>query len=282
MLTSTAPPVAPAAPTARPGQCEVHRIAPDVWLITELFPDAPGAHVPVRSLIITGSEPVIVDTGTSLNRHAWTEAAWSIVDPTDVRWVFLSHDDHDHVGNLTEVLAHAPAATLVTHWFSVERLAGDLLLPRHRMRWINDGESFDVGDRALHAVRPPLFDSPTTRGLFDPESGVYWAADSFASMVTPGVTDAADLDHELWRSTFVEMNRQISPWHALLDQQKFDQILRRFSTMEAKTVVGAHGAVLSGEHVEQAIDLLATFPGLPEVAFPGQDLLDSILAAAAG
>ena len=25
---------------------------------------------------------------------------FSIVEPDDVRWVFLSHDDHDHTGNL--------------------------------------------------------------------------------------------------------------------------------------------------------------------------------------
>ena len=27
-----------------------------------------------------------------------------IVDFADVRWIYLSHDDHDHVGNLAKVL----------------------------------------------------------------------------------------------------------------------------------------------------------------------------------
>jgi hypothetical protein len=50
------------------------------------------------------------------------------------------------------------------------------------MRWVNDGGSFGAGDRTLHAVRPPLWDATGTRGLIDPTSGVYWAADSFASL----------------------------------------------------------------------------------------------------
>ena len=54
-------------------------------------------------------------------------------------------------------------------------------MPPTRQRWVDDGESFDVGDRMLQAVRPPVFDSPTTRGLFDPTTGVYWASDGFAT-----------------------------------------------------------------------------------------------------
>jgi flavorubredoxin len=253
------------------------RIAPDAWLVTELFPGVPGAHVPVRSLVLTGTEPVIVDTGTSLNRHGWTDAVWSIVDPRDVRWVFVSHDDHDHVGNLMEAMAQCPNATLVTNWFSVERMAGDLPMPRHRMRWINDGDSFDVGDRVLHAVRPPVFDSPTTRGLFDPLSGVYWAADAFASMVTPGVSSADDLDPAFWEATFMEMNRQIAPWHHLVDDDKFAHLLQRLAAMPATTIVGAHGAVLRGEHIATAYGLLRHLPSMPEVQFPGQALLDELL-----
>jgi flavorubredoxin len=257
------------------------RIAPDAWLITELFPGAPGAHVPVRSLVLTGREPVIVDTGTSLNRHAWTEAVFSIVEPRDVRWIYLSHDDHDHVGNLAEVLGQCPSATLVANWFMAERLAGDLPLPLHRMRWVNDGDSFDAGDRILHAVRPPVFDSPTTRGLFDPLSGVYWASDAFASMVTPGATDAVDIDAELWQGTFLEMNRQIAPWVHLVEPHRFGSVVDRITALGATTVVGAHGAVLRREHIGRSLDLMRRLPELPEVVFPGQLLLDEILATMA-
>ena len=41
--------------------------------------------------------------------------------------------------------------------------------PFERMRWIDPGGSFDAGDRTLHLFKPPVFDGPTTRGLFDPD-----------------------------------------------------------------------------------------------------------------
>ena len=65
-------------------------------------------------------------------------------------------------------------------------------LPLERMRWVNPGESFDAGDRRLVAVRPPIFDAPTTRGLFDAKTGVYWAVDTFASLLPGHVTEVDD------------------------------------------------------------------------------------------
>ena len=45
----------------------------------------PFGYVYINSLVITGREPIIVDTGTSLNRDRWLEQVWSVVDPKDVR-----------------------------------------------------------------------------------------------------------------------------------------------------------------------------------------------------
>ena len=49
----------------------------------------------------------------------------------------------------------------------------------------------------LHAVRPPVYDSPTTRGLFDPTTGVYWTSDSFATPMLTPVRDVDEIDDEL-------------------------------------------------------------------------------------
>ena len=64
----------------------------------------------INSMVILGAEPVIVDTGTPANRTQWLEDVFSLVEPEDVRWIFLSHDDVDHTGNLDEALAACPNA----------------------------------------------------------------------------------------------------------------------------------------------------------------------------
>ena len=80
-----------------------------------------------------------------------------------------------------------PERHLVASWFLCERLQLERVeVSPLRWRWVGDGESFDAGDRTMLAVRPPLYDSPTTRGLFDTTTGVYWASDCYSTPVSTG------------------------------------------------------------------------------------------------
>lgn len=257
-------------------------VAKDTWVIPEVFPAAPGTFVPINSLVIAGPEPVIVDTGTHLNRRRWFDKVFSIVDPHDVRWVYLSHDDHDHVGNLLAVLDACPRSTLVTTWFALERLRGDFDLPMHRMRWVNDGESLDVGDRTLVSLVPPIFDSPTTRGLFDARTGVYWAVDAFASLLTdPAVVDTAQLEAGFWEETLLHSNRMISPWHTFVDPAKFDRHVDKVATLPITAIASAHSAAVRGQNVSEAMRLIRQVARMDAAPLPTQTDLEMILASLA-
>ncbi|MFO1267616.1 MAG: hypothetical protein U1F25_00685 [Rubrivivax sp.] len=74
----------PNMPAAQP-----ERIAPDTWLIPNFAPAGEGLLLPVNSMVIRGREPVIVDTGAPVHRAQWIEKAFSVVEPEDVRWIFL-------------------------------------------------------------------------------------------------------------------------------------------------------------------------------------------------
>ncbi len=72
-----------------------------------------------------------------------------------------------------------------------------------------------AGDPTLVAVRPPFFDNPTTRGLFDARTRAYWSVDSFGANVPRAAEDAADLDRAVWREGVLLVNRLKHPWHLL-------------------------------------------------------------------
>jgi flavorubredoxin len=148
-------------------QLETERVTSDTHVIRQLWGEgvAPVA-VFINSMVITGAEPIVVDCGPKVSGKDWMNAVFSVVEPQDVRWIFMSHEDHDHSGNLVEMLDRCPNATLVSTWFMAERFT-DQMLPFDRMRWVNNGERFSAGDRELVAITPPVFDNPTTRGLFD-------------------------------------------------------------------------------------------------------------------
>jgi flavorubredoxin len=253
-------------------------IAADTFLIPNLAPGPDGLFLPVNSMVIRGREPVIVDTGAPVHRAQWLEKVFSVVEPEDVRWIFLSHDDGDHTGGLFEVLERCPRATLVTNFFSVERLALEKpALPLARMRWIEPGGSFDAGDRVLHLFRPPVFDGPTSRGLYDAKSGAMWIVDSFPCF-TPGTLDADEMPAELLAQVMPALSSAISPWHAWLDAASFRRHLDTVEALGSRTVASAHGPVLRGERLDDAFDRLRSWAGAPIIPTPGQELLDTLLA----
>ncbi|HEX2541832.1 MAG TPA: MBL fold metallo-hydrolase [Caldimonas sp.] len=259
-------------PTTRP-----HRIAPETWLIPNLAPAGDGLYLPVNSMVIRGEQPVVVDTGAPVHRAQWLEKVFSVVEPEDVRWIFLSHDDGDHTGGLLDVLERCPTATLVTNFFSVERLALEKpALPLHRMRWIEPGGRLDVGDRELQLFRPPIFDGPTTRGVYDPKTSAMWIVDTFACL-TPGALEGEALSDEQL-SQMSAMNSAVSPWHAWLDRAAYNRHVDAIEAFGARAVASAHGPVLRGAQLDDAFDRLRGMAGAPIIPTPGQELLDTLVA----
>jgi glyoxylase-like metal-dependent hydrolase (beta-lactamase superfamily II) len=77
----------------------------------------------------------------------------STIDPADLRWIWITHMDFDHIGNLAAVLELAPQARVVTNYLGMGKM-GLIGLPQDRAWLLNPGQSLDVGDRRLHALRP--------------------------------------------------------------------------------------------------------------------------------
>ncbi|MFF4275972.1 MBL fold metallo-hydrolase [Streptomyces sp. NPDC001536] len=257
-----------------------YKIADDTFVIPWALEAPPVGHFPMNSLVIRGAEPVLVDTGAPAVRSQWLEAAWSVVDPLDVRWIFLTHDDRDHAGNLLAVLAECPNATLLTTWFSIGRMAEEWETPINRCRFMNDGDTIDAGDRTLVAKRPPLFDNPTTRALFDSRTSVLWSVDTFATNVPTPVPDVAELSADEFRDGQFFGGRLVSPWVALLDTGKFWTVVDAFQRLDAEVIAGCHVPILRGPRISEGYDLLRQLPDIPPWTEFTQADLDQWMAAA--
>jgi flavorubredoxin len=222
-------------------------------------------------LLIRGREPMLVDTSAAVLRDEFLDAAFSLVDPGDVRWIFLSHDDRDHAGNLLQLLDLCPRAQVVTNFQGLNRLSKEWVLPLDRLIFVNDGERFSIGDRTLLAMRPPLFDSPASRGLWDERTRVFFAVDSFCAIVPAYCEVVDDLADDVYAAGFSWLNRANTPWIALADPRKLDEQVNRVRRLGPHTIVSYHGPVAHGR-TAQLCDMLA---GLPEatdpVSFPSHD-----------
>lgn len=255
------------------------RIADDTYAVPLSFP-IPGLGVlNVSPLVIRGEQPVLVDTGPPVYRDQYLSAVFSLLDPEDVRWIFLSHDDRDHSGNLVPLLERCPNARLLTTFIAIGRMSEEWELPLNRVVLVNDGEAHDVGDRRLTAIRPPFFDCPGTRGLWDSTTRLYYSVDSFGAFTPFPCEEVSDVPEDAYREAFNWFNRINHPWHEFTDPVKMAAAVDRVRRLDPAVIASYHGPVARARS-DQLCDMLCAVPLMDPLPLPTQADLEAMLAAA--
>lgn len=264
-----------------------YKATDDTWVLPSYLPvpdvPAPGfGTIVVNSYLIMAQEPILVDAGMPVVKEAFLESLWSLIEPQDLRWIFLTHDDGDHTGALMEVIEAAPQARIITQFVGLARLETAYHMPVDRMRILNPGDSFSAGDRELAILRPPLFDSPATSALFDPTTGMLVCADSFGSLIPEVTENAGDIPESVFYDGFYLFNRLNHPWFALLDPNKFDAVLEGIRRLEPKFIGSCHAPLARAGQIDAHLKAMARIPSMGPLDLPDQAALEGILAKIEG
>ena len=223
-----------------------YRAAADVHVIASSEP-APGYGVlPVNAFLIRDDRPVLVDTGLALESDDFMGALWSLVEPDQLAWIFLTHDDRDHAGNLLRVLEAAPQAGLVMNYMALAKLQEEWTLPVDRVTVVNPGQRFATGSRDLAVFRPPVFDSPGTVALYDADSDVVFTVDAFGTYLPELVHDISEVSEADLRTGLADFNRANHPWVSLAERPAFETALAELRRMDPRVLLSSHGVFAEG------------------------------------
>ncbi|MCV2491005.1 MBL fold metallo-hydrolase [Geodermatophilus sp. YIM 151500] len=243
--------------------------------------DVPGIGVlPVNAFVLHAAEPVVVDTGMSLGDRRFVEDLAAVLDPADVRWIWLTHPDRDHTGGLFSLLAAAPRVTVVTTYLGMGILGCERELPLDRVRLVNPGQSLSVGDRELRAFRPPLYDSPATTGFLETATGVVFSSDCFGAPLPTwelaGADDVRAVPADDLRAAQLLWAAVDSPWVHVVDRSRWERTMDRLRAMAPSAVLSTHlPPALHG--VDDLLDTIRLAPDADPFVGPDQKALDELL-----
>ncbi len=256
--------------------------APDIDVLTSSVPIPGLGMVPVNAFVIKGAEPMLVDTGVVLERADFMAALERVIDPTDLRWVWLTHTDFDHIGALHELLDAHPRLRVVTTFLGVGIMALSAPLPLDRVYFVNPGETVTLGNRVLTAFRPPVFDNPSTTGFYDKTSGTLFSSDCFGALLQSVPPTAADLSDSDLRDGQVTWATIDSPWLHRVDRTAFAKELESIRQIDPTLVLSSHLPAAPGHMLERMLKSLALAPDAQAFAGPNQAAFEGMLKQMAG
>lgn len=255
--------------------------SPDVHVLPTSLP-LPGVGVlTINAYVLLAEEPVLIDTGVGVDGEDFVEALASVIDPQELRWVWLTHDDADHTGSIQRVLESAPNARLATQAFSAMRMATWWPVPFERVHAIRPGDQLDVGDRILTAMRPPLYDNPMSTGILDEATGSLFTVDAFGAILPEPTQDAAEIPQDVLAGGMVAWETADSPWAHMVDRQRFSQVLDGVRRLGPSRIFSSHLPAAPGTSLEHFLEVLETVPDAEPFIPPDHEDFAHMVAALA-
>lgn len=252
-----------------------YEAAPDVVVLPSAFPIPGMGILPVNAFVLKGREPLLVDTGLVPLTDGFMENLSSVIDPADLRWLWLTHTDQDHIGSLFRILEAAPQSRVVTSFLGVGKMNLFRPLPMDRVFLINPGQTLDAGDRKLTALRPPTYDAPETTGFFDEKSSFLFSADCLGALLKEPVEDAAAIGKEDLRQGMVTWATVDAPWMHSVDGNSFKKALEDIRSLSPKAVLSSHLPATRGM-TDVLLENLAAAPSARPFVGPDQQALEAM------
>jgi hypothetical protein len=238
---------------------EPYRASGNVWVLPDSL-EVPGVGaLPVNAFVIESAQPVLVDCGLAADEEAFLSALRSVVDPAELQWIWLTHDDSDHSGNLPRLMNLAPNARLATHAFGALRMSTLWSVPLDRVHALRPGDRIDAGDRTLVALRPPTFDNPMSLGLFDSRTSNLFSVDAFGAILPDTVGEIAEVPSEALIEGMVTWATFDSPWTHLTDRSLFEETLRAVRVLNPECILSSH-LPPAADRLESFLELVASVP----------------------
>jgi flavorubredoxin len=223
-----------------PTSIESHQVTPDIHVIGNHTPVPGFGHMAINAYLVKGKNPYLIDTGMVPERDNFLKVLSKLIDPADLKWIFLTHDDSDHIGALHAILQRAPKAKVVTSFLGMGRLSLHSPLAPPQVYFLNPGETIDIGDRELTAAKPPIFDSPATTAIFDPKHKALFSSDSFGGPLQNMVQSASDVPAGAMAEAQTMWGSFESPWVHNMDRKAFAKTVNAMKDLGPEWVLSTH------------------------------------------
>lgn len=254
------------------------RVAPDVTTFTGYFPIGSLGILPANAHFIHAREPILVDTGGYAFRGRFLEELERVIDPADLKWIYVSHTDLDHIGNLDAVMQLAPNAKIVLPGLGAAKMGLREGFDMSRLMPLDHGQRLDLGDRELVLIKPPTYDAPETTGFFDTRTRVLFSVDSFGALLDTQYEEVEAIPETTLRDGMTMWAGIDAPWLASADRSKLGRLLHDIERINPAAIISGHLPMTSGRMIHKVLGNMLGALSEDRFQHPDREAVEALFA----
>jgi flavorubredoxin len=146
----------------------------------------PAGHEAMRVYVLMNAgHPILIDCGSQLHRAGVMHAIESALAGQAPEYVFLTHSELPHAGNLAQVARQWPNIQVMVSNIMLPYIEIAPVLPLAQISAATPGSAVEIGGRRLQFVEALLKDQPGSQWIWDEQTGALFTGDAFGYSHAP-------------------------------------------------------------------------------------------------
>lgn len=219
-------------------------------------------HVPegmsYNSYLVLDEKVAVLDTADQRKSEAWWNNLTEGLQGRKVDYLVVHHMEPDHAANIgrmaeafpeMKIVLSAAATKMVPNFFPKQELSARLLV-------VKEGDTLELGEHTLQFIAAPMVHWPEVLMSYEQKEKVLFAADGFGKF--------GALCHEQYNA-----DGTLADWACEARRYYFNivgkygmqvqNVLKKASALDIKTIAPLHGPALKGEDLAKAVSLYDTW-----------------------
>lgn len=219
-------------------------------------------HVPegmsYNSYLVLDEKVAVLDTADQRKSEAWWNNLNEGLQGRKVDYLVVHHMEPDHAANIgrmaeafpeMKIVLSAAATKMVPNFFPKQDLSARLLV-------VKEGDTLELGEHTLQFIAAPMVHWPEVLMSYEQKEKVLFAADGFGKF--------GALSHEQYNA-----DGTLANWACEARRYYFNivgkygmqvqNVLKKASALDIKTIAPLHGPALKGEDLTKAVSLYDTW-----------------------
>lgn len=241
----------------------IRQIAGDLYQLGACEQGA-GGHEAVRVFVLENNgQPALIDCGSHLHRPEILAALDQLLNGVAPAYVFLTHSELPHAGNLQQVAQRWPGVRVIVSNVMLPYIEIAPVLPLSQITAATPGTVLELGARRLVFLTALLRDQPGSQWIFDEQTGALFTGDAFGYYHAEDQCELFpdELPAGISAEQFCSYHRNAFRFMRWVQPARLNADLDRlFATRAVRIICPAHGNAIRsdiGDHLARVQQALA-------------------------